>query len=176
MWVLSCTAQNDRKVVKRNVMKLDKAEMRKTGIHLLKYGIIGVMNTVITLMSFYLLNTYAGLPYGLSNIVAYILGVINSFLWNRNWVFKAESNVWVQAVLFACGFFACWILQGIVSLVLLEGLGWKNLPVDTIPFLPMKNAGQNIVMVVSMAVYTISNYLYNRMVTFREKKQKDPAN
>ena len=153
-------------------MKIDKAELRRTGIQLLKYGAIGVMNTVITLVSFYLLNTWAGVPYGISNIVGYVLGVVNSFLWNRNWVFKTKNNFGREALLFACGFMACWILQGIVSLVLLEGLGWKHLPTDVIPFLPMENAGQNIVMVVSMVAYTIANYAYNRMITFREKVEK----
>lgn len=149
-------------------MKIDIAEVRKTSIQLLKYGAIGVMNTLITLVSFYLLNTWAGISYGISNIVGYVLGVINSFLWNRNWVFKTHNNLGREALLFGCGFMLCWIMQGIVSLVLLEGLMWKNLPTDIIPFLPMENAGQNIVMVVSMVVYTVGNYIYNRMVTFKE--------
>ena len=42
-------------------MKIDKAEARETGIQLLKYGVIGVLNTLITLVVFYLLNTKMGL-------------------------------------------------------------------------------------------------------------------
>ena len=148
-------------------MKIDKAEARKTGIQLLKYGVIGVMNTLITLVSFYLLNTRLGVPYGPSNIIGYVLGVINSFLWNRNWVFKTGVNVRREALLFGCGFLLCWMLQGVVSWVLLEGVGMKSLPNDTIPFFPMEKAGQNIVMIISMVVYTVANYAYNRFVTFK---------
>lgn len=148
-------------------MKIDKAEARKTGIQLLKYGVIGVMNTLITLVSFYLLNTRLGVPYGPSNIIGYVLGVINSFLWNRNWVFKTGVNVRREALLFGCGFLLCWMLQGVVSWVLLEGVGMKSLPNDAIPFFPMEKAGQNIVMVISMVVYTVANYAYNRFVTFK---------
>lgn len=148
-------------------MKIDKAEARKTGIQLLKYGVIGVMNTLITLVSFYLLNTRLGVPYGPSNIIGYVLGVINSFLWNRNWVFKTGVNVRREALLFGCGFLLCWMLQGVVSWVLLESVGMKSLPNDTIPFFPMEKAGQNIVMVISMVVYTVANYAYNRFVTFK---------
>ena len=148
---------------------IDKAEARKTGIQLLKYGVIGVMNTLITLVSFYLLNTKLGVPYGPSNIIGYVLGVVNSFLWNRNWVFKTGVNVRREALLFGCGFVLCWMLQGIVSWVLLEGLGMKEMPNDVIPFFPMEKAGQNIVMVVSMVVYTIANYAYNRFITFAAK-------
>ena len=151
-------------------MKIDKAEARKTGIQLLKYGVIGVMNTLITLVSFYLLNTKLGVPYGPSNIIGYVLGVINSFIWNRSWVFKTGVNVKREALLFGCGFVLCWMLQGVVSWVLLEGVGMKDLPNDAIPFFPMEKAGQNIVMVVSMVVYTVANYAYNRFVTFADKK------
>ena len=131
---------------------ISKTETKKTLIQLMKYGVIGVMNTLITAISFYLLNTWAGVPYGAANIIGYVLGVINSFIWNRQWVFKTGSNIKREALLFGCGFFICWILQGAVSLFLLEGLEWKNLSDDTIPFLPMKNAGQNIVMVISMQI------------------------
>ena len=39
----------------------------------MKYAIIGVMNTIITLVVFYLLNTHAGAPHGVANIAGYVL-------------------------------------------------------------------------------------------------------
>jgi len=153
-------------------MKIDKAEARQTFIQLLKYGVIGVFNTLITLVTFYLLNTKLGLSYGISNVTGYILGVINSFLWNRNWVFKTNNDFRREFVLFVCGFLMCLALQLCVSWILLEGLRWKNLPDDIIPFFPMAKAGQNIVMVVAMVSYTIANYIYNRTVTFRVDSDK----
>ncbi|MBQ9218233.1 MAG: GtrA family protein [Muribaculaceae bacterium] len=152
-------------------MKIDKDEARKTGVQLLKYGVIGMMNTLITLVTFYLFNTKLGVPYGPSNIIGYILGVINSFLWNRSWVFKnGQGNLKRQALLFGCGFVLCWLLQGAVSWALLDGAGMKHLPNDVIPFFPMEKAGQNIVMVISMVVYTVANYAYNRFVTFNTRE------
>lgn len=148
-------------------MKIDRSEAKKITIQLLKYGVIGVMNTLITLVSFYLLNTLVGVPYVAANVIAYVLGVINSFLWNRNWVFKTKKNFAREAVLFGAGFLLCWGLQLAVSGLLLEVAGMKNLPPDVIPFLPMEKAGQNIVMCVAMVVYTIANYIYNRFVTFK---------
>ena len=153
-------------------MKIDKDEARQTGIQLLKYCVIGVLKTLITLVVFYVLNTKMGLAYGISNVVGYIFGVINSFLWNRNWVFKTKNNFKRELLLFVCGFLICLALQLCVSWILLEGLGWKNLPDDIIPFFPMEKAGQNIVMVLAMVVYTLANYAYNRCVTFRV----DPKN
>ena len=150
---------------------ITRSETKKTLIQLIKYGVIGAMNTLITAVSFYLLNTWLSVPYGPANIIGYVLGVINSFIWNRNWVFKNKKNLKRQVLLFGCGFFVCWILQGAVSWLLLEGFGWKELPVDTIPFLPMEKAGQNIVMGISMVVYTVANYVYNRTVTFKQNEE-----
>ena len=155
---------------------ITRSEAKKTIVQLFKYGVIGVMNTLITAVSFYLLNTWLGVPYGPANIIGYVLGVINSFIWNRNWVFMNKKNLKRQALLFGCGFIVCWILQGGVSLLLLEGFGWKHLPVDTIPFLPREKAGQNIVMIISMVVYTIANYVYNRTVTFKQNEEVAEGN
>ena len=136
----------------------------------MKYGVIGVMNTLITMIAFYVLNTLCRVPYGLSNITGYVLGVINSFVWNRHWVFKTSSKLKREMLLFGVGFLICYGLQGVVSLFLLEGLGWKDLPVDIIPFLPMEKPGQNIVMVISMVAYTVANYIYNRTITFKHQE------
>lgn len=156
-------------------MKIDKAEARQTGIQLLKYGVIGVLNTLITLVVFYLMNTKMGLSYGISNVAGYIFGVINSFLWNRNWVFKTKNDFKRELLLFVIGFLICLALQLCVSWILLEGLGWKRLPDDIIPFFPMQKAGQNIVMIVAMVAYTLANYAYNRFVTFRVDPKGTPG-
>ena len=80
-------------------MNIDKGKARPTGIQLLKYGVIGASNTLITLVVFYLLNTCLGLSYGISNVVGYVLGVVNSFVWNRNWVFHTKRNLRREATL-----------------------------------------------------------------------------
>ncbi len=149
----------------------NKAESHKTFKQLIKYAVVGILNTLVTLISFWFLNTCIEFSYGISNAIAYVLGVINSFVWNRTWVFKAHNNIGREAALFVVGYMLCYGLQIMVSWFLLEGLDWKSLPQDVIPFFPMAKAGQNITMVVAMGFYTIANYIYNRFVTFKEQKQ-----
>ena len=72
-------------------------EAKKTFVQLLKYGVIGVSNTLITLVVFYVINTLMGLDYAVANTLGYILGLINSFVWNRTWVFRTGGNVWREA-------------------------------------------------------------------------------
>lgn len=139
-------------------------EAKKTFVQLLKYGVIGVSNTLITLVVFYVINTLMGLDYAVANTLGYILGLINSFVWNRNWVFRTGGNVWREAGLFALGFIICFALQMGVSQWLLS----TSLHDLTISWLPMKNTGENVTMCLSMVVYTLANYVYNRFVTFKK--------
>ena len=110
-------------------------EAKKTFVQLLKYGVIGVSNTLITLVVFYVINTLMGLDYAVANTLGYILG-----------------------------FIICFALQMGVSQWLLS----TSLHDLTISWLPMKNTGENVIMCLSMVVYTLANYVYNRFVTFKK--------
>lgn len=140
-------------------------EAKKTFIQLLKYGIIGISNTLITLAVFYVVNTLLGYGYALANTLGYVLGVVNSFVWNRTWVFRTQGNVLREASLFVLGFIVCYALQmGFSQWLLTTPLADVQLA-----WLPMKNTGNNIIMCLSMVVYTLANYVYNRFVTFKQK-------
>ena len=120
-------------------VKVTKEESKKTAIQLLKYGVIGASNTIITAVAFYVLNTLLSVAYVPANAVGYVFGVLNSFVWNRNWVFKTKQNLKREALLFVIGFLVCYGLQMGVSGVMLEVFDMKNYTLDWIP-----NAGQNI--------------------------------
>lgn len=160
------TERVNRREKMKKIVNMDD-NLCQTVVQLLKYGVIGVGNTLITLVVFYVMNTLMGISYGLSNVAGYVLGVINSFVWNRTWVFKTNKNIGREALLFVVGFLLCMGLQLVVSWVLLEGLGMKDM---TISWLPMKNTGQNVVMLIAMVCYTLANYVYNRLVTFKGDK------
>ena len=57
----------------------------------IKFGLVGVSNTAISYGAYTLL-TYFGVPYVLSNIVAFVVSVLNSFFWNNRYVFKKNEN------------------------------------------------------------------------------------
>ena len=140
-----------------------KEQAKKTTIQLIKYGIIGVSNTLITLLVFYIVNTLCGLGYAIANTLGYVRGVVNSFVWNRTWVFKAHHSLLREAGLFLLGFGLCFALQMGVSYWLLS----TAIADVELSWLPMKNSGENIVMCISMVVYTLANYIYNRFITFK---------
>lgn len=71
----------------------------------IRYLAVGVLNTLVTLAVIYLLKTFTGTPLMACNAIGYVAGLINSFLWNRTWVFHATGGRGAtQALRFAIGF------------------------------------------------------------------------
>ena len=58
---------------------------------LIKFCIVGMGNTLLTFLVFYLLLTI-GMNYLAANIIGYSVGVANSYYWNKSWVFETKSN------------------------------------------------------------------------------------
>ena len=129
-----------------------------------KFLAVGVMNTLVTLVVIYLCSTLTAMPPMLGNAIGYIAGLINSFLWNRKWVFRASSgNSLAQAVRFAAGFGLCYGLQFAVvwSLMQLNGLATLSFTMAGIEI-----TGYAVATLAGMGVYTVANFIFNRLITF----------
>lgn len=57
-----------------------------------KFGLVGLSNTLLTYVSYALL-LLVGLHYQLANIISYAIGILNSYYWNNKYVFVAEEGV-----------------------------------------------------------------------------------
>ena len=93
--------------------------------HFLKYNLIGVMNTLITLLIVWLLNPIFGLNIVLSNFIGYVFGAVNSYVLNRNWNFRSKGKHSQQIPRFALAFvlgYGVNILTLLVVKHLLEGI------------------------------------------------------
>ena len=58
---------------------------------LFKFGLVGIVNTLISI-GFYMLFVKLGMNYILANILSYMIGLLNSYYWNKKWVFKNTGN------------------------------------------------------------------------------------
>jgi len=58
----------------------------------IKFSIVGVSNTLISLGIYYAL-VYLGINYLLANLIAFLLSVLNAYFWNSRFVFKSKGNV-----------------------------------------------------------------------------------
>lgn len=65
--------------------------MRKNIIQFIKFGIVGCLNTLITIVSFNIF-LFFNINYLIANCIAYFLGVINSYLLNSKLVFNTSYD------------------------------------------------------------------------------------
>jgi putative flippase GtrA len=86
-----------------------------------RFVIVGLLNTLIDLGAFYLLGLIPGMPHIAAKGVSYVLGICNSFFWNKYWTFGARGSERGKRE-FAV-FFAVNLPPLIVNLVAFELLG-----------------------------------------------------
>lgn len=60
-------------------------------VQFLKFGAVGFLNTLITIGTYSVLM-YFDVNYLIANVFGYALGVLNSYYWNKKWVFKADHS------------------------------------------------------------------------------------
>jgi putative flippase GtrA len=58
----------------------------------IKFAIVGVLNSAIQYLVFWLLYSLAGTQYLLASIIGYIAGMINSYILNRKWTFGSRNQ------------------------------------------------------------------------------------
>lgn len=133
-------------------------------LQFVKYCIVGVLNTLVTLGVIYICKSFLGWNLYLSNVLGYVAGVVNSFLCNKSWVFKSDGSYMREAVRFLAGFLVCYLLQLWVvwAITAKSIIGHNNFAV-----LGIVISGYGIATLVGNVVYTLANFVYNRMVTFR---------
>lgn len=73
-----------------------------TVMQVAKFMTVGVLNTLIDAGAYFILTRGLGLlalPV-LAKGISYVVGMINSFFWNRNWTFKSQTSTSGAAFLF----------------------------------------------------------------------------
>ena len=59
----------------------------------MKFGVIGVLNTLVDLGSYYVLNKIIGSGPYLSQVLSFLIAALNSFLFNKFWTFEKRNPV-----------------------------------------------------------------------------------
>lgn len=121
---------------------------------LFKFSLVGASNTLLSLLTIYGLMSIK-VNYLTANIIGYAVGLINSFIWNRLWVFQSKNGKIVnQLILFLSVFILCYIVQvGILYF-----------------FVQKLYINKYLAQLLSMVVYTLLNYILNKQITFKLQK------
>lgn len=120
-------------------------------LQFLKFGIVGVSNTLIFFAVYTLLLKAFGVWYVAASGIGFAVGAVNGFMWNRAWTFKGHVGDALTPVRWfvvqTCGLF---LNLGLVYLFV-DGLGFDKL------------SGQ----AVTIVIVTVLTFFANRAWTFR---------
>lgn len=75
-------------------LNFNKEQVFKLVKQFIKFGIVGLSNTLISLATYYIL-IYFGINYIVANTVGFVISVLNAYYWNSKFVFKKnyEANL-----------------------------------------------------------------------------------
>lgn len=137
-------------------MKLKLKELIKNNdlIKLIRFSIVGVGNTLVNWGIFFILNAF-GVYYIISNIIAYIIATINSYIWNSLWVFKYGQGLNINT---SVKFFILNLVGLTVNTTIMYIL------VDILNF------NKFIALVIASVLVVMMNYTINKLWVFKEKK------
>ncbi|WP_027415945.1 GtrA family protein [Aneurinibacillus terranovensis] len=94
---------------------------------LLKFGIVGIINTGIDFSLFAILKNL-GTSYIAAQCLSYGCGVLNSFLFNRSWTFKRNARINRQEIgKFLCVNIITLVVTSGFLVVLIQFAGWPML-------------------------------------------------
>ncbi|HXK37227.1 MAG TPA: GtrA family protein [Candidatus Paceibacterota bacterium] len=125
--------------------------LRATIHEFVRYGMIGVVRTLIGAGLLYVLPSVLGLNYILSNVIVYSIGLALGFFLHKRWAFRSNRRWSKEAVPYLVSFAVAYAAN-MLTLVLLA----ESLRVDTI-----------IAQGAGMTVFILINYLANKYWTFR---------
>lgn len=130
---------------------------------LIRFGLVGVANTLFGAAIMFVLYNVFGVSYWISSACNYIFGSILSYFLNKYFTFRDQAKGWKQVLRFAVGIALCYLLayglaQPLVAAVL-GGLALGDALRD------------NIAMLAGMVLFICFNYLTQRFFTFRKEKK-----
>jgi putative flippase GtrA len=124
-------------------------------IQLLKFGIVGISNTLLTFAVYTFLLKVAGVWYLAASAIGFVVGATNGFLLNRRWTFREHVGDALTPVRWA-------IVQG-SGLGVNEGLLFV--------FVHEARIDKLLAQVAATAVVTLTTFFANRAWTFRMHHQ-----
>jgi len=120
-------------------------------VQLVKFGIVGVSNTLITLAVYTVLLKVLGVWYLAASAIGFALGAVNGFLLNRRWTFRGHVGDALTPVR--------WGVVQTCGLGVNEGLLYV--------FVHDAGVDKLLAQVCATAVVTVSTFFVNRAWTFR---------
>ena len=125
---------------------------------LIRYGIFGVITTVVNIATYALCYHNLGIGNIASNVIAWILSVLVAFVTNKLWVFDSKTFAPSVVLREMISFFGCRIATGLVDMAIMY------VSVDLLSW----NA--NAMKCISNVIVIIINYVASKLFIFRKEE------
>ncbi|MEL3901396.1 MAG: GtrA family protein [Treponema phagedenis] len=132
--------------------------MKIIDVTLIKFLIVGVVNTAAGAGVMFLLYNLLHCSYWVSSACNYVVGGVASFFLNKYFTFSNQQKSLKQIFIFIVNLALCYVIAYIAAKWLIYAL-FAHVP---------ENAKDNLAMLCGMCLYTALNYLAQRYIVFKE--------
>lgn len=134
----------------------------KSKKEVINYLIFGVLTTLISLISYYLLTTFLldtqkELELQLANIISWIISVLFAYVTNRKYVFESKNKNKLKEIR---NFFTSRLLTLFEDMIIMY-LGVSILKVN-----------DKIIKILSQIIVIVSNYILSKLFVFKKEQKK----
>lgn len=119
-----------------------------------RFVLVGLLNTIVGFSVFYILLSLLHVNYSVSLIISHFIGVIHSYLWNKNWTFRVKKNSSAIVIKFFVLYAAIFVINYIILVLLVEVVGYNKL----------------LAQVISLLLTTIISFVGQRFWSFKTIK------
>ena len=142
----------------RAVLRLRESMIRRI-VRPLRFGVVGVVNTVLGVAIIFAAKAFLGLGDLAANLLGYGLGLVCSFVLNRSWTFRHEGRAFAAFWRFGVAFAVAYVLNLVTVFGLRDAMAVNSY---------LAQAG-------GVIPYTISFYLLSVYFVFPARRAPAPA-
>ncbi|WP_430509177.1 GtrA family protein [Gottfriedia solisilvae] len=133
-----------------------------------RFLIVGLINTLVGLTIMYVLYHLANQSYWLSTFIGNSVGAVVSFILNRSFTFKSNGSIQKSIIKFLLVILCCYFISYHLGTLLVD---WSVKEMDyAISF------QTDLAILLSTAIYTITNYICQKQFVFRVEESKKQLN
>lgn len=125
---------------------------------IIMYGIMGVLTTIVNIISFTIFEKTFGITALVSNIIAWVISVIFAYITNKLYVFESKSfkkDVLIKEITsFTSARIFSLLLEEAIIYILIDIMSMNSI----------------IVKIISNIVVIIVNYILSKLVIFKKKE------
>lgn len=132
--------------------------MKLIDVKLLKFLIVGVVNTTVGVGAMFILYNIVHISYWISSICNYLIGGVLGFVLNKYFTFRNAQKSFKQIVIYILNLIVCYA----VAYILAKHLAYMLFITVS------ENIKDNIAMMCGMCLYTGFNYFMQRYIVFKE--------